>query len=475
MKEKIKAITQPQQIKHHAAPYFWFFVGFFLSGIIIAGFVMIYFQQTYKNKVIPGVFIGNEYVGEKTKDEVEKIYNKRNGTIGKNTFTFSYEDNTATLSAQQLEIGYNSTLLAEQAVKLGKTDNIISNIYIILSASINGISLPPSYTFNEEKLENTIEPLARKIYKEPVDALFTVKGNRVTAFRNSTNGQGVDFEAVKKDIQEKASRIVKSKQTTNYTVILPITTIKPDVTTEEVNNFGIVEMIGRGESSFAHSIPSRVHNVMLAASKINGVLVAPGEEFSFVKNLGDVSSYTGYQQAYVIQNGRTVLGDGGGVCQVSTTLFRAILNAGLPITERHPHSYRVGYYEQDAAPGLDATVYYPTVDLKFKNDTGNHILIQSYVDPTNYKMYFTLYGKKDGRTVEMATPVITSQTPPPEALYQDDPNLPKGQVKQVDFAAWGASVAFNWTVKKDGKTLFSKKFTTRYAPWRAVYMRGTKE
>jgi len=218
-----------------------------------------------------------------------------------------------------------------------------------------------------------------------------------------------------------------------------------------------------------------MHNVALAAARLNGILVKPGEEFSFVKYLGDVSKYTGYKEAYVIQSGKTVLGDGGGVCQVSSTLFRALLDSGLPITERHAHAYRVGYYEQYSPPGLDATVYVPTVDLKFKNDTGSHILIQSYVDPTEVSLTFILYGKKDGREVTLSTPVVTGVAPAPEPLYQDDPTLPKGVEKQIDYAASGATVVFNRIVKKNGEVIINEKYTSRYTPWRAVFLRGTKE
>ncbi|HZQ29900.1 MAG TPA: VanW family protein, partial [Patescibacteria group bacterium] len=173
-------------------------------------------------------------------------------------------------------------------------------------------------------------------------------------------------------------------------------------------------------------------------------------------------------------NGKTVLGDGGGVCQVSTTFFRALLNAGLPIVERHPHSYRVGYYEQDSPPGLDATIYYPSVDLKFRNDTGNYILIQTVVDYDNLRLTFNLYGTKDGREVSISNSVITNQTPAPPPLYQDDPTLPKGVIKQVDFEAAGADVYFTREVRKNGRVVLADKFVSNYQPWQAVFLRGTQ-
>ena len=127
------------------------------------------------------------------------------------------------------------------------------------------------------------------------------------------------------------------------------------------------------------------------------------------------------------------MGDGGGVCQVSTTFFRAALNTGLPITERHAHAYRVGYYENDSGPGLDATIFSPDVDLKIKNDTPGAILIQTEIDKENNLLYFRLYGKKDGRTAEISPVTVTSEQPPLPPLYQDDLTLKKGVTKQINF------------------------------------------
>jgi vancomycin resistance protein YoaR len=249
----------------------------------------------------------------------------------------------------------------------------------------------------------------------------------------------------------------------------------PKITTDKANNLGIKELIGKGTSLFQHSISSRIFNVTLAASRINGALIAPNEIFSFDQALGDVSAFTGYQQAYVIQNGKTVLGDGGGVCQVSTTFFRALLNAGLPITERHAHAYRVGYYEEDGLPGLDATVFVPSVDLKFKNDTGNYILVQTQIDPEILRLSVFLYGASDGRTVALTSPVVTNRVAHPPDLYQDDPSLPKGVIKQIDFSADGATVSFSRNVTKNGQKIISENFVSDYAPWQSIYLRGTKE
>ncbi len=467
--------TAIKKTHHYSKAPFWFLVGFSIASLTLISIVIIYFQTTYKDKAIPGIFIENAYVGEMTQKQIENIYDEKNLKIKDSAFVFTYNEKAATISAQSLQIGYNSKLMAEQAIHLGKSSNIFANFFLIINSYLNGTVIHNSYSYHDEKLIQLLAPVQKDIFLPPVDALFNVEDNKVTAFKQSENGRDVDMNKVKKFIEDRVPVMIKEERAQNFVLEIPLLVTEPDVTTEEANSFGIVEEIGTGNSRFHHSIPNRVHNVALAASRVNGILVKPGEEFSFVKYLGDVSKYTGYAQAYIISGGKTILGDGGGVCQVSTTLFRAILNAGLPITERRAHAYRVGYYEEDSPPGIDATVFYPSVDLKFKNDTGNYILIQSYINEEDRALSYVLYGKKDGREVTLTTPITTGYSPPPEPVYQDDPTLPKGVTNQIDFAAAGATVVFNRTVKKEGKIIIDEKFVSRYAPWRAVFLVGTKE
>ncbi len=314
-----------------------------------------------------------------------------------------------------------------------------------------------------------LKSIAQEIDQNVQEGLFefdpTTK--RVSAFRPSSEGRKLDINKTV-DLLNDALTGSSTK-----TITLPVEVVKPKIETSDVNKLGIKELLGRGVSNFAGSIDNRIYNVRLTASKINGVLIAPGDTFSFNQTVGDISAATGFKQAYVIKEGRTVLDDGGGVCQDSTTLFRAVLNAGLPVIQRTAHAYRVGYYEQGFPPGLDATVFYPSVDFQFKNDTANHILIQAYTVGTT--LYFDLYGTSDGRTVSLTRPVITNQTPPPPELRQDDPTLPKGTVKQVDWSAWGATVTFKRTVTKNGQVIANETWKSAYKPWQAVFLVGTKE
>lgn len=479
MSKHTKDITYHKQIhqksKQLLKSFFWFFIGVALGLFLFISFSFILFERVYTNRIYPGIMVNGVDFGGQTQQEVKKYFAEKNAKIGETKFIFTYNDKTLTTSAETLQFGYDGELLANQAYSIGRSDNSFSNISLIFQGYINGITLSPSYRYSEDKLMELITPVAAEIYIEPVEALFTFENGKVVAFRLSKDGQEVDTDALKKNVSERTSKVVAAQKSTVITILLPIKVLKPKITTDKANNLGIKELIGSGTSLFRGSIPSRAYNIHLAASRVNGMLIAPGEIFSFNKALGDVSEFTGYKQAYIIQNGRTILGDGGGVCQVSTTFFRAVLNAGLPIIERNAHAYRVGYYEQDSPPGFDATIYVPSVDFKFKNDTGNYILMQSVVEPQLEKITFNLYGAPDGRRVTLTKPVITSQTPAPKPLYQDDPTLPKGEVKQVDYAASGARVEFTREVTKDGKMILSDKFVSNYRAWQAVFLRGTKE
>lgn len=453
---------------------FWFSSGAFLAIFFLSTSSFLIFEKINHNRVYPGIFVAGKNLGGMTKEEVQKYFIKKNELIN-TTFIFTNDkEEIATVSAKEIDFGYDERLFATQAYSIGRTKSFLTDSYLILRAYINGIYLSPSYKYSQEALSKTLTPFAESIDEKPVNALFKFENGRVTAFQASSEGRKLDWETLDKRIHNLGDAVVATSPKT-IKIAVPIKILRPTVTTESVNNFGIKELIASGSSHFAHSIPQRIHNINLATNRISGALVAPGKTFSFDNILGDVSLFTGYQQAYIIKEGKTVLGDGGGVCQVSTTLFRAVLNAGFPIVERNAHAYRVGYYEQDSPPGLDATTYVPTVDLKFKNDTQNYILIQSSIDYNEQKLEFFLYGTRDGREVFVSKPVVSDQIPAPAPAFQDDPTLPKGQVKQVDFEASGAKVIFTRTVTKNGKTIIFDKFISVYQPWQAVYLRGTRE
>jgi vancomycin resistance protein YoaR len=354
-------------------------------------------------------------------------------------------------------------LLKKQLVlKADKEEQVISDKELIGAVSLT------KEGFDEEKLKDFVSNFAEGVDKPAQNALFKFEEGRALEFRPSIEGMKIDQDKLLTEIENQYSRLLKE----SVTVEAFIVKTKPAITTDAVNDLGIRELLGRGTSKYQHSIPNRIHNVGITAQRISGVVIAPGETFSFNNVVGDVSGATGYKPAYVIKDGRTVLGDGGGVCQVSTTVFRAALNAGLPILERKAHSYRVAYYEQGSDLGIDSTVFAPSVDLKFKNDTPAHILVQTINDPKKLELTIEIYGTSDGRVAEVSKPEIWGLSSAPAAVYQDDPSLPMGTIKQVDWAAGGAKAKFDYKVTRNGEVLIQKTFYSTYQPWRAVFLRG---
>lgn len=421
---------------------------------------LVYDKQTETIKLVPGED-GLSVNEEELKRKIIKVL----GLAGKQEVEVPTEVESQAIDNEKV----NAVMAAANAWK-GKVLRIRYRDYStdLTIEKILGLFNLSGEELNEAELKQLVAKVKTAVETEVRDATFIFEGGRVTEFTPDRPGVRVDEEK----FREKLALNLLSVKTD---LEIPVFITEPKIRTGDINNLGIKQLIGVGTSRFHNSIPNRIHNLTLASKKINGVLVAPGETFSLGKAIGDVSKATGFLEAYVISQGRTVLGDGGGVCQVSTTLFRAIMNAGLPVVERKAHAYRVHYYEEDLGPGYDATVFFPSADLKFTNDTPGYILIQTKVDTKNFSMRYELYGTGDGRVAYVSPAKIYGQTPPLATIYQDDPTMPKGTTKQVDWSAWGAKVSFDYKVTRKGETLIDKTFFSNYQPWAAIYLVGTAE
>jgi vancomycin resistance protein YoaR len=237
-----------------------------------------------------------------------------------------------------------------------------------------------------------------------------------------------------------------------------------------LQELGITELVSTGYSSFYGSTYNRMHNINIAIERFDGVLVAPGETFSFGDQLGLVDGSTGYAKELVIKENETIPEYGGGICQVSSTMFRAILFGGFPIDYRKAHSYAVSYYAYPLGWGLDATVYPPAVDLKFTNDLDSHLLVQAYTD--GYLATFKFYGTKDGRAVEMDGPYISNRLQAPPAIYEITSELAPGEIEQVDTAHNGFTATWTRAVTYPDGTDVEEVITSPYQAWAAKYLVG---
>lgn len=330
---------------------------------------------------------------------------------------------------------------------------------------------------DKKQVAQYVESVANALNVEPKNASLKVTGGKVVDFQRPEDGKLLDQEQAINDIIS-AIENRASGSLADQTVTLNIKQVPSSITSSSTEDLGIKELIGKATTPFAGSPANRIANIKNGTKFLSGILVKPGEEFSTVGALGKIDNTTGYLPELVIKGDRTVPEFGGGLCQVSTTLFRALLNAGLPITARQAHSYRVSYYEKDGddkyiGPGLDATIYQPQPDLKFVNDTGNSILIWGYVKGS--KVTFEIYGTKDGRKSEVIGPQKLSEIPPGDPIYAETDTLPKGVTKQIETPHPGGTATATYRVTYSNGEVKEQVFKSSYRAWPARYLVGTEE
>jgi vancomycin resistance protein YoaR len=315
--------------------------------------------------------------------------------------------------------------------------------------------------FNKNLLTNYLNTIAEEINIKPQDAKFEITDGKVTQFQESQTGVEVDTE----ENYSKINDLVLNQKINNIELVVKESA--PQITTQNANDLGIKELIGVGKSNFRGSPANRRKNIKTGADKLNGILIKPGEEFSLLKTLGEIDEANGYFPELVIKGDKTVPEFGGGLCQIGTTTFRVALDAGLPITARQNHSYRVSYYEP---AGTDATIYNPWPDFKFVNDTGNNILLTTKINKDD--LIFELWGAKDGRTVEQTKSRIWNIIKPPPMKEIKTTDLLPGQKKCTESAHNGADAEFTRTVTYASGEIKNETWKSHYKPWQAVCLIG---
>ncbi len=258
----------------------------------------------------------------------------------------------------------------------------------LAQSTLFGTKLENSNQKIDQKTLSDLTLISDEINQETQEAKLVIKNGLAIDFNPGQNGQMLD-------LYELATQL----HSTGSAIKLPVVVKEPEIKLSDTNDLGIRELVAVGESDFSGSPRNRIININVGASKFNGLIINPGQEFSFNSFLGDVDAEHGFLPELVIKKTGTVPEFGGGLCQVSSTAFRAAMNAGFPITARRNHSYAVKYY---APQGTDATIYPGVQDMKFINDLSSHLLIWTRIEGN--KLYYDFYGTKDSRTVSFDGP-----------------------------------------------------------------------
>jgi len=310
-------------------------------------------------------------------------------------------------------------------------------------------------------LDRLLRRQAGFAYTEPRDARFEPTGSSVRIVPGVAGLEVVPGKAAAAVLQAGTAG-----DGTGRSAALPTTVTQPELTTKAARALGVKEVMSTFTTTFNAGDAPRVHNISLIAAAVHGSLVRPGQVFSMNAATGQRTAARGYRTAHVIQNGEIVDGLGGGVCQAGTTMFNAAFFAGLPVVQRRNHSLHISHYPM----GRDATLDWPSTDLKFRNDSPYGIFITSRATPST--LTFTFWSTSRGYKVTASTSAA-SNFRAPSTRYEDDPTLPKGKEVVEEPGSSGFDVTVSRTVTRGGTVVRRDSFVSNYIPWVRVVRRGT--
>ena len=398
------------------------------------------------DKICKNTYINDTNIGELTKEQasekLKNIYNEDN-------IEFKYNDKKFIVLAKEIDFYYDIDNTVEQAYGLNRKGSFIDNLKITIN-SLRGYknTLKLSINYNKDKLKSYIEGLSKDINVSMKNASIKIENSNIKIQK--------DEEGVNLQVDESLNNAINELEKGNTLINLVVEKIQPDVKEESLEKVDTI--LGTYSTKFDSSVSGRSHNVALAAKSTSDVLLMPGESFSYNKHTGSRTTSNGYKNAPVIVQGVVQEGVGGGVCQVSSTLYNAVLYAGLEIESVKNHSIPSSYVPK----GRDATVSYGSIDFIFKNNLKYPVYIKNSVYGNT--LTCTIYGSKEEKQkIEILTNTDSVSEAPIKKV--DDPTLPKGEEKQLESGRNGYTVS-TYRIYKDnnGKELKKEKVYVSYYP-----------
>lgn len=419
--------------------------------------------KPYENLIFPGVSIEDVDISGKTKDEAVNLVQEKYGNeVLKKKININGGNRTYTIDYSKLNAKYNIEEAVNEALEYGKSHNLFQKYRLIKKPVEKSISL--KFTYDDTAIKELISVIAKEIDKAPVNASIKMVNKGQFSITPEVAGAKLNVEKLEKDIENN----INGSLTGDSEVNAEIDSVQASVTKDMLSH--VNTKISSFTTSFASSSANRVTNISLATKAINGKLLMPGESFSFNEVVGERTTARGYKEAGVIINNQLDSGIGGGICQVSTTLYNAVMRANINYTERRHHSLASSY----VAPGLDATVSYGSIDYKFKNTLDYPIYIEGYI--SGKSVTFSIYSDS---TLAKKTYNLISEvydTIKPEIKYIDDPNKYEGETEVVTKPSTGYKVRVYRTTYENGKLINKEKlYEETYKKVDGVTKKGTKK
>lgn len=430
----------------------------FLLLIVVGIIGGLYYMSSYMDeKVVLNTTFEGESITGLTKEELKSKISQRVDEENTGSITLILNGERETFMWKNLGVTYESNGIVNEIFE-EQDGNLIERIEFLLKRK----ELPKDYTlqpmFRKSTFERTIQNSYDILINQPKDASYYIEDDKVIV-SGGINGRVIDIESLSNEVVE-AVKLEKDA------VIIPIKETRPSITKEDIEKLGIKEVIGEYKTYFNSGEKNRTTNVKLSAKSIDGVVLKPGEVFSYNKTVGPRTHSRGYKEAFIYVDGKVEEGLGGGICQVSSTLYNTVLYSNLGIVERHQHGLPVSY----VPVSRDATVAWGYLDFKFKNTTDHHIYIQSKTKGN--QLIIRIFGTKEGEEeVVLYSEKIQSVAPPVEEKI--DSSLERGQEIVESKGSYGYKSKAWKVIKKDGKVISRKLLSSDYyKPKPKVILKG---
>lgn len=519
-----KDIEHQKKLKSFLLLLIPLFIFAILVGILSTVFALI---NRDNETIFSGISVQGIDVSNLTIDEAKEKVSSIIGNHISEEISLQHNDFQTVILPEQFGVSFDVDSAVEQAYYIGKSDNLIKNNYTILSLLLKNYNISPSINYDEDLLNSLIDSINAQLPDRVVNPGYSIDGtnlvitsgkdgilisssdlkDEILSFLNDISSKNetinipvnnvgaepINLDAIYKDIfklpvdasyttnpyvvypssngldfaisMEDAKAIISNQQD-EYTIPLKIT--YPNVTTNQIGNEAFPDLLSQFSTSFTSSGYNRSNNIILSSAKLNGLVLMPGEEFSYNQAVGQRTKAAGFRKAGAYSNGKVVQEVGGGICQVSSTLYNAVLYANLEIVERTNHYFNPGYVKA----GLDATVSWGGPDFRFKNNRNYPIRIVTDTSGKKLKVY--IYGLKtdDDCTVVLDPRYISSV--PYKTTYQKDPSLATGETRVISSSSNGCKTAtYKYVYDKNG-TLISSECISRdtYSPHNKVVAVG---
>lgn len=428
---------------------------------LIAGFLfgVIFFINKIDNKlstvVVGEVSVQGKSVSGMTKEELQIYVTGLVNDLNKEKVSIIMSSQKKSFTWNQLGVKYEDNKIVDKVFQRQNKSGIEAITYYMKSEPASFVIEP---TFDEKKFEETFEGVFPSVVKKPVNAELKIEGEKIK-ITGGDNGTAVDMLSFKEKILD--ANLKNKKEVT-----VPLKEIEPEISISDIKNMGVNEVIGTYTTHFSASDKNKVNNIKLSSNTINGTLLAPGETFSFNGIVGRTTYAKGYKDGKAFVGGKIVDDVGGGICQVSSTIYNAALYAGMTITERHNHGMPVSYVPL----GRDATLWYGSKDLKFKNTSDKYVYVQ--INTTSTSITVNIFGTK-GIYDYVIESDVTERLEIPVKVIQDS-SLPAGKEIIEANGAYGYKAVAYLIKKKDGKVISRTKLSNdRYKPMERTVRVGT--